>query len=398
MIPARPAGARPALSLLAFILGGGPLIATPEEPATPRGGQLVLFVGLDLMVTQKSAEGRIGDYKRNTVLLETPSGVETVRTSELRSIRPIRDPKITASQVDISQLATERVYSAGRDPELIATQQQSALMAYQSELQDRAFSEQRNAMETERIAAALPQNQRDPIIREAQQRAEEAMHSFQSVNVDPLTMRNSIVNSAADGFDVLNVSFLLASPVELDGAYVLLLTSIRAPDSSRVGSRFTLAELPTITGTPRRIRLTQYNLPPGFAVQAYEVHVYHEGREIATNLSSNRTPISRAEAHTFLSLQRELKNKDRDVPAEVAAPLLPAENATLIPAAHAHRTARVGINPQGVVTDVSLDSAGSPETDASIEAIVRATLFFPTLAHGRPVASTLTFNLSELVP
>ncbi len=371
--------------------------AAPEAPDTQAGG-LVLFVGLDVMVKLPSAEGRVEDYRRRSILLETTQGPATVRSSEVRGIRAERGPQITSAHVTIGDLKSERAFSPASDPEMQAIQQHGAMLAQQSEVQDRVDRAQRELADAASYASRLPAQQRDTAMIDAQRRADSAMRDARVADVDPTDLREAILSGAGDAFDALHVTFTVSSPVDVHGAWALLLTVIQPPGSPAAFNRFTLAELPTLTREPRDVRLSQYGLPPGFAVHSSEVHIYAAGREFASNLSANRTPISRSEAHTFLTLQRELKFQDQNVPAEVAKPLLPADIARAIPADQVHRTARVGIDSDGVVTSVFLDTAGSPERDGPIEAAVRSVLFFPTLEKGRPVASTLTFSLSELVP
>lgn len=397
MIPPR----RAALRIVRTLLAGAcvSLVSRAAEPDTPRAtnDELVLFVGLDVMVTHASAEGRIEDYRRRSILLETTRGPATIATRDVKGIRAQRDPKITSDQVAITELKSERAYSPATDPEMQAIQQQGALLAHQSELQDRVDRAQRALADAAHSASRLPTQQRDTAMAEAQQQADSTLDDARIADIDPADIRGSMLG-AADAFDTLHVTFTVSSPSEIHGAYVLLLTTIQAPASPSSFHRFTLSELPLLTREPRKVRLSQYGLPPGFTVLSSEVHIYAAGREYASNLSANRTPISRSEAHTFLTLQREIKHRDEDVPAEVARALLAPGIRQAIPPDQVHRSAKVGINSDGAVTSVSLDTGGSPEIDAPIEAAIRATLFFPTLEKGRPIASTLTFNLSELVP
>lgn len=388
----------------------GPSLFPPCSAATTmdENGALrdrIVFLGLDVAVEHSAAQGRVQHFTRGTLHVASPDRVVPLAISDVRNISTIREPKIAEISVDIAETRAERSFRPGTDPDRQAVTQQSQMLAYQSELGDRARVAERGLIDAQEVAGSpsggpgenFAELETQAIVNSNRANVAAVQRQMDVGDYDPWTLADKTRDDGAGAFDAFEVTFQLSSPVDIHDAYAVLMTVIRPPDTP--GSPlnvFAFRALPEITNEPRKVRLTHRGLPPGFAFDHYEIHIYAGGRELATNLSKNRVAISRAEAHQFVVLRHVLANKNASIPAGIAQELLPEANRSL-PSHQLHRSAEVRIDATGVAVEVRLDTATSADDDALLAAL-RATPYLPALSNGQPTESQATILLAEIVP
>ena len=375
--------------------------SAPEPPEDP-AKRYVLFLGLDVMVEEDGAQGRVEKYARGAMHVSSGGRVLKVPTTRVDKLATVREPKVALGEVTLAKVQAERSYTAATDPQRRALRDQAAMMSYAGDVEQRERMAARNLAEAERATSGddsgFGSAARQAAVNDARSSLENVQRERSVGNFDALRLADK-TRQDKDTADTFQVTFEISSPVEIQDGFAVLMTVMRpaGPNPTPV-NLYAFRELPRVGPKPRRVTLSHGRLPLGFTVDDYEIHIYTNERELATNLSRNRLAVSRLEAHQFLVLQRALRNRHRDIPAEVVHALLPADNRVEIPEALATRSAEVEIGADGRVTEVRIPPGGSAEEDARLEALMRSTLFYPTLRAGKPAESTLAFSLAELRP
>lgn len=396
-----PFGQIATLLLIAFAVVAPAARGTDSDPAEQQPKDHVLFLGLDLLVDQDGAQGRLENYTSGTMHVTTPAETLRIPTGRIDTVTTVREPKVTAGEVTLKKVRAERIYTPATDPERRALREQATMMSYAAEAEQREFSAAKTAMDAEQAAASATglaaESRRAAAVR-ARSNLDSVQRERTAGNYDPVRLADK-TRERDDAPDSFEVSFEISSPEEIRDGFVVLLTVIRPPgDRHKPINIFAFSDLPPIGSKPRKITVRHGRLPFGVDIEDYEIHVYSAEHELATNLSRNRMEVSRSEAHQFLALQRALRHRYDDMPATVARSLLPRENRAMLSAADAQRTAEVDVDAAGQVTAVRFAQPMASEDDARLESIVRSTLFYPTLRKGRPTESTVPLTLAELIP
>ncbi len=212
-------------------------------------------------------------------------------------------------------------------------------------------------------------------------------------------LRGNLPGSGANdgGHDGFEVSFRASAPEPHARAYGVLRLRIRdpqQPELTRQGLKvFRLREL---TPQPRKTTVGIYDLPPGFTVESYQVHIYADGEELATNLSPNRVELTADEAHQYLIMRHAHLHPGATLPAQVLADrALRAAPSELI-AGQENTLVNLSITAEGQVDQIEGDAAISVPLSPQLQAALREVRFLPALVDGQPAASTGTFALGEL--
>jgi hypothetical protein len=222
---------------------------------------------------------------------------------------------------------------------------------------------------------------------------------LRSEGFDPGGVANRASTSgAADLYDAYAVTFTAAAPQEVDHAFAVLVMEVRSPTTPNVPLQTVMfRNLPKLTTEPRKITMEQRGLPQGFAVERVAVHIYSHGRELATNLSQQRVPVTRDEAHQFLVIRYLLEHKNANLPAKPVPDLLPTDVRDFVPASEFGRSIDLQVSRDGRVDHVKLDPALAPGVARYVEELVREARFYPALQKGEPIDGPTTLTLAEFV-
>lgn len=199
-------------------------------------------------------------------------------------------------------------------------------------------------------------------------------------------------------FDGYEVDFRVSANERLPEGYGVLKISLQDPSRTELGVQHTyqVFRLPEMDSKPRKVIVRRFGLPMGFSVDSYEIHLYSDGMELATNESKNRVEVTADEALQFLILRHMQNNKGANQPPQVAAELRPAwPNAELV-AAWENILVTLEITPEGTVDETEVAGTISNALSNELASIVRDVRFLPALVSGQPVAGRGTFSLGEL--
>lgn len=377
--------------------------ATAAEPR-----DYVLFVGLDVTVERQGVTYRLEDVAGGNARLRTADQTLAVPVRRLEGLGTVRETVVTTQTAQLGELRLSTGFSAGSDPTREAMRHEGAMANWATENANRVASAEAT-METAGTNPtgfegdpSLDRQIRQERVAQATERLQSAVKDSVSEVGGPTYLASTAAAPGAPNagmHDSLEVSVDVSAPVPVANAYAVLLSVLRLPQAPQTpGMSIAVRDLPALTAQPRRVTLTVDNLPRGFTTDRCEVHVYHAGRELATNLSEKRIALTRAEAFQYLVLRHAMDHAGEDLAPRLVPHFLPPEFAQRVPVDQRTRAAEVQLDADGRVLAFTLERAGSHAADSYIADVLRDALFYPALLKGKPVPTTTSVVLAEFVP
>ncbi len=196
--------------------------------------------------------------------------------------------------------------------------------------------------------------------------------------------------------DALRVSFAISSRRPIRDPYIVTIARFRERNgvAGKVRSLVYARPLGPIDANPQTVAFTEEGFAPGFEILEFQAHLYSGGKEIATNLSSNRVELTRDEAFDYLVIQYLALHRNETRPAESAPEAFPVE----LPARATHGKYLpayfVRVSKDGNALGVYADGACTRKAgDDAVESVVKGLRFMPALDRGKAVA-----GVAELRP
>jgi len=402
------------LSFLGLAVAGLHPAARAEDTPAGMKEMHVLYLGLDVSLTINDTTGPVVDADNQAVQILQGGRRTRVPLRYGGDFTTAVVPRVARSSITIAGLQDEQTFSRGSDPRRDAVAQQMIMATAQSAAEELAGREMRNALDavdasaaaqaaTERIAAANPLytvTTTGPTTGQ-QAAAESATSNFSNTFADPAFSSHLGGDglSGPDAYDALGVRFTLSSPEPRKHVYGVMRVFLFAPDKPRDRvSSIRFFAVPDLKAKPTKMFFLHENLPAGFKLDRYEIHLYSDGEEIATNLSNNRVELTRNEIHQFLILKYVSEQNGGEAPVAIAVEVLDNDLRNHVPAEQMNRAVDVTVDANGRVTALKLEPANWSGPDAHIGAVLREVRFLPAVRKGKPVAESARFVLSEFLP
>lgn len=389
----------------------------PVAPVTPAGSGAtvkVLFMGTDVGVWHQRSFRRVLTVEGSSFVLDV-DGRRVRVPIEDRSLRFKLEPslKLADASASVAKLKGERAYAPGSDPRR-KYDSASGAAAGAAAVADLATAQVAFAQETYAIAvgaANAPGAQPGAVM--AAEIAGARLADANAALGPALDQGRSEMNNpaafvdrpqaehAAENYDAMAVEFELSSEVPLARPHLVVLTRYRergAPPGSEQ-SMIYARSLDPIDTRPRKIAVRQPGYPKGFELEEYRLHLYNDGVEVATNVSSRRVPLAADEAFQYLVMEHISANKQATLPAVPLVGQLPTDLRTRLTAEQFGRTYHLKVAKDGRALGAYLDkNAARAVEDAYLAAVLRRILFKPALTQGRPVESVCAIRLADLPP
>ena len=311
--------------------------------------------------------------------------------------------KLTANSATIGDLKGERAYSPANDPVKKFNREQSGGASHLQSSQAAMGS----TMAQRDLGIAKSSGSPANIVAQVQQQANSVSASYSSA----LSAEGSDFNNvgsysaklqeelAKKLFDAMDVTFEVASPQPLNSPYVVIVAQYRERDERPgIAHNWIYARaLEPIDSKPRKVRLLQGGLPPGFELLNFKLHLYDRGQELATNVADKRVPLTRDEAFLYLKIDYVSSHKEATLPPTAAMGKLPADLRSRLTSAQFAHTFFVKVSKDGLPGEVFLDEACAQKADASyLLSVIRDIRFNPALDKGRAVDGVARLNFDSL--
>lgn len=393
------------------VLPAGSQPGAPSAPLVPKTH--VLFMGAELQVQREKKYHRVEDVVgselkirigRREILMPTRH-----RSTNLRVGHAL---KLAGVTVTLDELQSGPGYTPANDPTrkaIAAAGAAGGAAAVQDLEQGQMLQVATAAAHADRVEAANPgipdaraAAERMRIeLREAEIRSGSAGHlaRYERLN-DPAAHADRRQGELAEGnFDAMEVSFKVASPVELDDPHVVVLFKFQPRDAKPgdEGMVIHAQSLDPLGPKPRFVRVRQGGLPHGFRFLDCEVHLFNRGAEVATNVSSRRVELTREEARQYVVIEHLGANRDATVPAAVVAGTLPPGRLKTLTTDQVNRICYARIGPDGHLLGVFADASCRQQlADTALEATLAEMLFRPALRAGRAIEGVARVRLAEI--
>lgn len=373
------------------------------DPTVPK--DYVIFLGTDIYADPRNEQQPlpvVGGSEGKVVLLAEDGTMVVPRTDVVMSAA--LEAKVSRNSVTIEAIEGRPVHSPLTDPmaelsklyNIEADRQEAAEHAARQAEYYAAGAGLENAMTPD---DSLTKESTEAAMDAAADRAAAAVNEMANV-IGNSFFQDYLKGASGDNgvFDGYEVDFRVSANERLPEGYGVLKISLQDPSRTELGVQHTyqVFRLPEMDSKPRKVIVRRFGLPMGFSVDSYEIHLYSDGMELATNESKNRVEVTADEALQFLILRHMQNNKGANQPPQVAAELRPAwPNAELV-AAWENILVTLEITPEGTVDETEVAGTISNALSNELASIVRDVRFLPALVSGQPVAGRGTFSLGEL--
>jgi hypothetical protein len=362
----------------------------------------VLFMGADVAVEQDKVFRPINEVTSTVVVINADGKPVNVPLARSLNLQVREDLKVSASSVAVADLASERVYSQAADPFRKLESFNSAASGAVN-VEDLA----RGQLLKDQVAfganpAAGPSQQAEIAKLAADQSAVDVASTQSSQAVGMLGDVSAREGAAASGggYDAIRVSFTVTPKADMAKAYVAIIAQIRDP-ANKAGQDQAWIHVQSLgalsAGDARKVGVYEEGLPPGYALDKCEVHLYDGRNELATNLSDRRVLLTKDEMLDFRVIEYIAANNGRTLPA---APATFAKDlrASLSPA-ELNQACFVRVAKDGRVAAAFVDRDGTqPLQDPELDAALKGLRFKPAIDAGKPVESVVAIRLGALAP
>ena len=402
----RPPGATAAGGLL-FV--GLCMVLASVSSGAPAGAEAearthTLFMGADFDVQSNKVFHRVRDVSGGSFVIKV-NGEEVLVPMNQAPVefRIQQSLKLTEHSATIGDLKGERAYSPANDPvkKFVREQPGGATHLQSSQAAMGSTMAQRD------LGIAKSSGSPANIVAQVQQQANSVSASYSSA----LSAEGSDFNNvgsysaklqeelAKKLFDAMDVTFEVASPQPLNSPYVVIVAQYRERDERPgIAHNWIYARtLEPIDSKPRKVRLLQGGLPPGFELLNFKLHLYDRGQELATNVADKRVPLTRDEAFLYLKIDYVSSHKEATLPPTAAMGKLPADLRSRLTSAQFAHTFFVKVSKDGLPGEVFLDEACAQKADDSyLLSVIRDIRFNPALDKGRAVDGVARLNFDSL--
>jgi hypothetical protein len=386
-----------------------PAASAPAANAEPK--PYAVFMGLDFSVEQNKQLHRVRSVDDDAYIVEIDGRKVALKPGERQFTVKIEPSlKLTDVAATVTKLKGEPAYTPANDPRRKFLREQPgsagaasaalALGAYNAALTQMAGA---NAA----IAAGADPRATAGMVASAQANITAATGMVNNANFAAGSDFNNVgvyagrMQAELDQklFDAMEITFEVSSAAPLNHPYVVVFTTYRERDArdSAVQNQIYAKQLPPIGTKPATIRLLQGGLPLGFELQSYQVHLYNNGAEIATDVAPKRVPLSRDDAFQFVLMEYLSTHKGATVPAAPTMVKLSPDARSRLEAGQYTGTYYVKVGKDGLPGEAYADATCSqPVTDEYLQSVVRDLRFKPALSAGKPVETVVSVRLASL--
>jgi len=207
-------------------------------------------------------------------------------------------------------------------------------------------------------------------------------------------------NPDIENYDALDLSFDVSTPKALNSPYVVIVCRYheRNTPPGVVRNWIYAKAIDRIDFKPRRVHFLAGGFTPGFQVKSLEVHLYDNGNEVATNLSSKRVPLTRDEAFEYVKMDYVSSHKGATLPAAPAMGNLPGDLPSRLAQGQFKQAFYVKVSKEGIGEGAFLDKTCSRRVeDPYVESMFKGIRFKPALQNGLPVDGVAMVKLDQLM-
>jgi hypothetical protein len=402
--PANSIAARYLLS--ALLIGGAMVSAAAGAPEATK--PYTLFMGADIAVGQGTELYPVRDVfggswvvgiNDQLVKISTKSGPINMKVTPLLTLTEI--------SAALSNLKAERAYTFANDPAVKLTR--SLNQAAVTNVGYHTAVNQATAVANGAISASeMGINRTSASGTSSPGTTSESTEQMLTTTQQSLSAANGSAGSdlfatGSQGdtgdFDALDVSFDISAGRPLNLPYIVTMTKFkeRGTEAGSFRNLVFAKALDPITATATSVHFQQAGFPPGYELQSFEIHLYNDGVEVATNVAAQRQTLTPDEAFDYVKSKYISAHKDQTMPPVPVLGTLPGALREQLAAGKYSETFFVMVSKDGLADEAYADVTCSKKLDDPfLVSVVRSIRFKPALSVGKPVDGVAALNLAKL--
>ena len=393
------------VTLSAGLYGGSSSAPAAEGAAGSSAKTHTLFMGVDIAVEHEKLFRRVREVSGSSWVVNVNGRPEFIPANKhALNLKVEQSLKLTEATATLANLKAERTYTPGSDPKTQAMRTQLHLQAFTTEQQ--MVAERELQREVDRVAWATLAKDATPTVPPPDP-AKAAANLDAMANVAHSQMTTAQFNQAiADEqlkkelFDAISVEFEISAPKALPNAYMIVVAQFREKGAPASAARnWIYAQmLDYVDETPRQVSIRRSGLPAGYELDKVNVHIYDQGREVATNVSPKRVELTREEAFQYIVIEHIGNNKGKTLPAMPVMATLTPELRQRLRDGDGQQVYYVNVSKEGRVTEVFEDDAYSKRLgDGFFAQTVKRIWFKPALEEGKPVDAKTSVDVTKFL-
>ncbi|MDQ8199713.1 hypothetical protein QEH56_16240 [Pelagicoccus enzymogenes] len=411
-----PSSRRPTIRLFAvfaaILLPTWLLEAKPKSnSASEAPTQHFLFEGSEILASFDGEFHRVVGADRNSLALQTESGIQTVPIRQIQGYLTKRGMKTSAlwANIDKIRASSQRVAynkemaelqlgtaSSIRRREAELELEKGELLISQATLGRRASDaarESKIADESDQI-----ENLRDVIDEYSKERAAdlEQGDGHKAVPASALNLPFDYdYDPLADG---LQIKCVISSPDSIEDAFLTVTCRyLDVRQHRKVVEAFELKPIGALGKKPQKVTVQLRNLPTGFQLIECLIDLYGNGAELATNLSPKLETLSEEQLYQHFLASYLTQNRGATRPPQIVLLAQPGDMQKQLTPAELQQDIHAEIDKNGQVISLAADDSATREIAPRVSAALRFVRFFPSLENGEPIDGLITFKLSVLL-
>jgi hypothetical protein len=207
----------------------------------------------------------------------------------------------------------------------------------------------------------------------------------------------SLQSNLAKGSIEVEISFDVSSPEPLENAYIVVIANYASPSRpGEIARQISAREFATIDSNPQKVKMSHAASMNGLPFKKFDIGLFANGQEVATNLSEKRMELTRDQAFQFFLIEYLSSHKGATVPPKPMLMTPRSEFRRQVAKAELNQTIYANVDKMGAVSAMSTDSAGTERVPASVRSALQNVRFMPALNNGAPVEGRVKVTLAQL--
>jgi hypothetical protein len=390
------------LGLLPLASAGTPTPANTTTEPTGEASPYTLFTGADINVVHLGAVCRVRGVEGDSFVINFNGGnlkVPMGANPEQLKITPTQ--QLSDRVASVTKYKFERVYTPANDPHRKFIQGMNGMAASVESATALAAIRDKTPKQTEmrdmkgNVIGYAP----DPGYAEIAGVAQKAaMSTAGDTGTSGYFAQKLADEQALELFDALDVTFEVSATKPLAKPYLVIIAKYHEKEDAKSTRRWLFAKaLDPIGATPTSVSVREQGFPLGFVVDSLQVHLYQNGREVATSLSEHRAGLSVEEAHEYLIIEYVSANKNATKDPRIALARLPDDWRNHRQDASFRQVRFVKVDKAGRASEVFEDKACTTKVrDSYYEDALKNMLFLPALENGQAVDGIATITPADV--
>lgn len=203
--------------------------------------------------------------------------------------------------------------------------------------------------------------------------------------------------NVATGTAEVELTFEVSSPEPLENAYIVVVANYASlTKSNEVVRQISAQDFARIDSHPKRVKMTHAASLNGLPFKKFDIGLFANGQEVATNLSEKRMALTQDQAFQFFLINYLSAHKGATVPPTPILMTPRAEFRRQVQKIETHQTIYANVDRMGGILAMSTDAAGTQQLPASVQSALRDVRFMPALNNGAPVDGQVKVTLAQL--